>query len=441
MLGLRGYVIPAAAGPAAFHPQLFFSGMEFHVDILGRLAKLAAGQGSKIAASHHTWTSLPSGGQFMKAARPSAIWIGTLAAVALIVVLLHEILLPFVAGIALAYLLDPVVEQIERLGVNRTIAALGMVGIFIIGVGGVLVLATPLLGTEVADFIEKFPQYVGKLQAFANNPGRPWLRKIIGEELSEAEQSAGKLTGMAANWIPTVLRSLWSDSQALLSIFSLLVVTPIVTVYLLIDWKRLTTTIERLIPSAQRETMLALTGELDDTIAGFLRGQGTICLILALYYALALWLIGLNHGILIGLAAGLISFIPYLGSLTGLVLSLCVVVLQFWPSWTMIPVVLGIFLAGQAIADYVLSPYLIASRVQLNPVWIMFAIAAFGYLFGFVGLLIAVPLAAAIGVIIRFAIRQHLFNPPEAANEPTPALRPQEIPPPRKNWLKAVLWK
>jgi predicted PurR-regulated permease PerM len=240
------------------------------------------------------------------------------------------------------------------------------------------------------------------------------LRKIIGEGLSEAEQSAGQITSAAADWIPTLLRSLWSDSRALLSIFSLLVVTPIVTIYLLIDWKRLIATIERSIPAARRETVLALTGELDDTIAGFLRGQGTICLILALYYALALRLIGLNHGILIGLAAGLISFIPYLGSLTGLVLSICVAVLQFWPSWTLIPVVLGIFLAGQAIADYVLSPYLIASRVQLNPVSIMFAIAAFGYLFGFVGLLIAVPLAAAIGVVIRFAMRQYQVSQLEA---------------------------
>src|ERR1700731_90215 len=365
--------------------------------------------------------------RFMTATRPTMIWIGTLGAIALLVVLLRDILLPFVAGIALAYLLDPVVERIERIGVNRTIATLGIVGIFIVGVGGMLVLVTPLLGTEVADFIEKVPQYIGKLQAFANNPGRPWLRKIIGEGLSEAEQSAGQLTSVAADWIPTFLRSLWSDSRAVMSIFSLLVVTPIVTIYLLIDWKRLIAAIDGLIPAAQHETVLALSGELDDTISGFLRGQGTICLVLAIYYALALRLIGLNHGILIGLAAGLISFIPYLGSLTGLVLSLCVVVLQFWPGWTLIPVVLGIFLAGQAIADYVLSPYLIASRVQLSPVWIMFAIAAFGYLFGFVGLLIAVPLAAAIGVVIRFAIRQHLFSPPEAAPPP------KEAPPARKN--------
>ena len=171
---------------------------------------------------------------------------------------------------------------------NRTVAALGIVGLFIIGVGVVMVLVTPLLGTEVADFIEKVPQYIRQLQAFATDPSRPWLRKIIGEGLSEAEQSLGELASCGADWIPSVLRSLWSDSQALISIFSLLVVTPIVTFYLLIDWKGLIATIDRSIPAAQRETVRALARELDDTIAGFLRGQGTICLILALYYALAL---------------------------------------------------------------------------------------------------------------------------------------------------------
>jgi predicted PurR-regulated permease PerM len=221
-----------------------------------------------------------------------------------------------------------------------------------------------------------------------------------------------------------------------MSILSLMVVTPIVTIYLLMDWKRLIAAIDGLIPPAQHETVQALSGELNDTISGFLRGQGTICLVLAFYYALALRLIGLNHGILIGLAAGLISFIPYLGSLTGLVLSLCVVVLQFWPDWTMIPVVLGIFLVGQAIADYVLAPYLIASRVQLNPVWIMFAIAAFGYLFGFVGLLIAVPLAAAIGVVIRFAMRQYQASQLEPAAAPATVVSA-----PEPSGKKASFWR
>ena len=226
---------------------------------------------------------------------------------------------------------------------------------------------------------------------------------------------------------------------ASISIFCLLVVTPIVTLYLLNDWDGLIATIDRSVPMAQRETVRTLSREIDDTLAGFLRGQGTICLILALYYASALRLIGLNHGILIGLAAGLISFIPYLGSLIGLVLSLCVVVLQFWPNWTMIPVVLGIFIAGQAIADYALAPFLIASRINLNPVWVMFAIAAFGYLFGFVGLLIAVPLAAAIGVVIRFAMRQYQVSQLEPAAAPVPAL--EKSSPSRKNWLRAILRK
>ena len=343
----------------------------------------------------------------MNAPRPSVLWLATLAVVAAIVVLLHGVLLPFVAGIALAYLLNPVVNWLERLGLNRAVAALGIISVFIIGVGVLMVLAIPIIGEEVATFIDKFPVYIRQLQAFATDPSRPWLRKIVGEGLNEAEQSLGELATFGANWIPSVLRSLWSDSQALISIFSLLVVTPIVAVYLLNDWDGLIAAIDRSVPVAQRETVRTLSRDIDDTLAGFLRGQGTICVILALYYASALRLIGLNHGILIGLAAGLISFIPYLGSLIGLVLSICVVVLQFWPSWTMIPVVLGIFVAGQAIADYALAPYLIASRINLNPVWVMFAIAAFGYLFGFVGLLIAVPLAAAIGVVIRFAMRQY----------------------------------
>jgi predicted PurR-regulated permease PerM len=363
----------------------------------------------------------------MNAARPSVLWIATLAAVSVVIVLLHAILLPFVAGIALAYLLNPAVNRLERLGLNRTVAALGIVGLFIIGVGVLMVLATPHLGMELATFIENVPVYIRQLQAFATDPSRPWLRKIIGEGVNEAQQSLGELATLGADWIPSVLRSLWSDSQALLSIFSLLVVTPIVTIYLLIDWKRLIATIEDSIPAAQRETIRALAGEIDDALAGFLRGQGTICLILALYYASALRLIGLNHGLLIGLAAGLISFIPYLGSLIGLVLSLCVVVLQFWPNWTMIPVVLGIFVGGQSIADYALAPYLIASRINLNPVWVMFAIAAFGYLFGFVGLLIAVPLAAAIGVVIRFATRQYLVTQLEPTAAPTTVVTAPEL--------------
>jgi len=169
--------------------------------------------------------------------------------------------------------------------------------------------------------------------------------------------------------------------------------------------------VDNWVPPSQRPTVRALAREIDDTIGGFVRGQSVLCLVLGAFYATTLGLIGLNHGILIGLSAGLISFVPYLGSLTGLVVATCVAVAQFWPNWALIAVVPGIFFVGQSLADYVLSPYLVGRRVNLNPVWLMFALFAFGYLFGFVGLLIAVPLAAAIGVLVRYGIAQYYASP------------------------------
>ncbi len=338
--------------------------------------------------------------------RSLILWIAASVILAGTIILLREILLPFLVGIALAYLLDPLVARLERLGLGRSGAAFGIIGLFYVSIITLIIVITPILGDEVATFIEKFPAYVTKLQALANDPGRPWLRKIISEGLSEARQSTGELTTVGANLSANLLHTLWSDGRALISIFSLLVVVPIVTFYSLVDWEQIIATLDKMVPSTQRETVRTLAREINETVAVFLRGQGMICLILALYYAVALRFTGLNHAYLIGLGAGLVSFIPYLGLLTGVVLSVSVALLQFWPEWGLIPIILGIFLLGQLVADYALAPRLVGARVKLSPVSIMFAIAAFGYLFGFIGLLIAVPLAAAIGVIVRFAIAQ-----------------------------------
>ena len=197
----------------------------------------------------------------------------------------------------------------------------------------------------------------------------------------------------------------------MISVFSLAVVTPIVACYLVYDWERMIAVADNWVPPDRRDTVRTLAREIDDTISGFVRGQSALCLILALYYAAALSLIGLKHGLLIGLAAGLIGFVPYLGSLTGLVVSTCVAIAQFWPNWGLISLLPAIFFVGQLMADYVLSPYLVGRRVNLNPVWLLFALFAFSYLFGFVGLLIAVPLASAIGVLMRFAMRQYRASP------------------------------
>jgi len=164
------------------------------------------------------------------------------------------------------------------------------------------------------------------------------------------------------------------------------------------------------IPLQQRVTVRALAREIDAAIAGFVRGQSAVCLILGSFYAVALTLSGLNFGLLIGLISGLITFIPYVGSMTGLILALGVAVAQFWPEYSSILIVLGIFLLGQFLEGNLLAPKLVGKSVGLHPVWLIFALLAFGYLFGFVGLLVAVPLAATIGVLVRFALRRYLAS-------------------------------
>jgi predicted PurR-regulated permease PerM len=347
----------------------------------------------------------------MTLTRTLTFWIAMLAAVLATVVLLREILLPFVAGMVLAYLLDPLANRLERLGMNRLLATLAIVALFVIGVVILIVLTAPIIVREFAYFIDNSPRYLQQLQALATDPERPWLRKIVAEGLGTAEKSISELATLGASWLSGILRSVWSGGQALISVFSLAIVTPIVACYLVYDWPRMIAVVDHWVPPVHRETVRALAREIDDTIGGFVRGQSVLCLILGAFYALTLKLIGLPHGILIGISAGLISFVPYLGSITGLVVATCVAIAQFWPNWSLIAAVPAIFFVGQSLADYVLSPYLVGRRVNLNPVWLMFALFAFGYLFGFVGLLIAVPLAAAIGVLLRFALARYYASP------------------------------
>jgi predicted PurR-regulated permease PerM len=291
--------------------------------------------------------------------------------------------------------------------VNRLVATLAIVAFSFTLVAVIIILTVPVIIRELSHFLEHLPLYVRRVHTLATDPNRPWLSKIVGEGLAETERSISELTKFASGWVDSIIRSVWSGGRALISILSIGIVTPIVACYLLYDWNRMVGTIDNWVPPAHRETVRALAREIDKTISGFVRGQSTLCLVLAVYYAVALRLIGLDHGVLIGIAAGLISFIPYLGSLSGLAVSTCIAIAQFSPDWRPIWLVPAVFVVGQSLADYVLAPYLVGRRVHLNPVWVMFALFAFGYLFGFVGLLIAVPLASAIGVMTRFALRTY----------------------------------
>jgi predicted PurR-regulated permease PerM len=362
----------------------------------------------------------------MTVARPTVFW-STITIIALVMlVLLHEILLPFAVGMALAYLLVPAVDRLERIGINRGLAALILILVLAVGFVGLLLVMLPALVGELRFFLDEFPRYVTRVQSLAADTGRPWLHRIMGQELRIEESATHSVEAAGSAWLDDLVRSAWSGGKAVLSLLSLLVVVPIVSIYLLTDWDRMIATIDGWVPAPQREDVRSLGREIHDTVAGFVRGQIVICLILAVFYAAALWLTGLHHAVLIGITAGLISFVPYLGLGVGFVVAACVAIAQFWPDWTPLAVVAGIFLLGETIADYVLSPRIIGTRVKLNPVWLMFALFAFGYLFGFVGLIIAIPLAASLGVILRFAMRKSLVSPDRNAAAPiAPSVHPQ----------------
>ena len=337
-------------------------------------------------------------------------WLIVLAVLIVALWLLSEILLPFVFGLAIAYLLTPTVDRLERVGVPRLAGSLLLITLVVLAFVLVVLLVAPLLGGQLASFIDNIPGYVTRLQAVISDPSRPWLQKIIGEGLN-TDKSMSDLMTQGVGWLTAFLRSLWSGGRALVSLFSLVVVAPVVAFYLIYDWHRMIATVDAWVPVRHRVTVRQLAREVDAAISGFVRGQTAVCLILGSFYAVALTLAGLNFGMLIGLVSGLISFIPYVGSLTGLVLSLAVAVAQFWPEWTSIATVLAIFVIGQFIEGNVLAPKLVGESVGIHPVWLIFALLAFGYLFGFVGLLVAVPLAATIGVLARFAIKQYLASP------------------------------
>ena len=347
----------------------------------------------------------------MMPTRQVVFWALAVAVLVLALWLLREILLPFVAGMAIAYLLDPLANRIERLGVNRLIAAVLIVGIFATTLVLLGILIVPILANQLTALIAKLPEYVAKVQGLVTDPSRPWLSKIVGEGFLDAQQSTGELVKQGVGWLAAFLASLWAGGRALISILSLLVVTPVVAFYFIYDWPRMVAAVDSWVPRPHQETIRALGREINAAIAGFVRGQSGVCVILGAYYAVALTLAGLNFGLLIGLIAGVITFIPYVGSLTGLIVGLGVAIAQFWPDYTSILMILGIFVFGQFVEGNVLSPKLVGESVGLHPVWLIFALLAFAYLFGFVGLLLAVPLAAGFGVLVRFALRQYLASP------------------------------
>ena len=343
--------------------------------------------------------------------RQIRFWLIVAALLALFIYVFSEILLPFVAGMVLAYFLDPVADRLERAGLSRVWATIFILFAFVVVLTVGFIILIPILTSQLTDFVARLPDYLSRLQALITGFDPTWVEQRFGVNDADLRDGLNSLLASGVGFMTTIFQSIWNSGMALFNIAGLLVVTPVVAFYMLLDWDRMVETVDRWVPRDHVQTVRQIATDINIATAGFVRGQGTLCLVLGVMYAVGLTAVGLNFGILIGLFAGLISFVPYVGSLVGLILSLGVAFVQFWPNWPMIAAVAGVFFLGQFIEGNILQPRLVGKSVGLHPVWLMFALFAFGALFGFVGLLIAVPAAAAIAVLVRFAISRYLDSP------------------------------
>jgi predicted PurR-regulated permease PerM len=329
---------------------------------------------------------------------------------------------PFATGMAVGYLLNPVVHRMQRLGFSRLTASLTILLAFVAVAALAGVTLVPAVLRQLALFTSKLPQLVATLQALITTKGAdalaehglPWLQQMGLSEAFTAEQiqsAVRDLMSKAGAWTLSGLQQVALGGAALLGVLSFMIITPVVAFYMLVDWNLMTETLDSWLPRDYRADLRGLADEIDRALAGFLRGQSLVCLFLGLWYGIGLTLIGLDFALLIGVIGGVLSFIPYIGSLTALVLALAIAVVQGWPNLHLLVMAFGVVSAGQFLEGYVVSPKLVGESIGLHPVWLIFALFAFGELFGFTGMLVAVPSAAALAVIVRHLIRSYQNSP------------------------------
>ncbi|MSP49798.1 MAG: AI-2E family transporter [Alphaproteobacteria bacterium] len=337
-------------------------------------------------------------------------WLAATAAAGFVLYVLRDVLLPFAAGVLVAYVLDPLVNRLVRRRIGRGAAAAAALVLFFLSGIGVLLLIAPVLQAQIVAFAHRLPAYVERARAALEPLLMLVMSHVGGQDPKEISQLLGAHAGEAFAWLGTLLAGLLSGGAAIAGLLSLLFITPVVAFYLLRDWDRIVDRLDRWLPRAEAATIRVQVAEIDRTLAGFARGQALVCLALAAWYAAGLTMIGLDFGLLVGIFAGLASFIPIIGALVGGVLALALALVQF-PTWGPVAAVVLVFAVGQVLEGQVLTPRLVGDRVGLHPVWIIFALMVGGASLGFLGLLLAVPVAAAIGVLVRFALERYLASP------------------------------
>ncbi len=328
-----------------------------------------------------------------------------------IIALLRPVLLPFVTGVIVAYFLNPVADRLEAVGFNCPFAAAMIVVLAALTLIVALVLLYPLLSGQIRQLLDTMP---GEIERFRHML-ETWAADRLGHRFPAFKASLERaLDQLSAGWsssLGTIVGSLWSQGLAIVNFLSLLLVTPVVVFYVLVDWHRMIDRLDACIPRDHVMSIRRLACDVNDAVAAFVRGQGIVCLILGIFYGAALSLAGIRYGVLIGFATGLLAFIPYVGWALGLLGAATIALVHNPQDLVPLAKVVGIFAAGMAVDSAVLSPKIVGHKIGLHPVWLIFALFSFSYLFGFVGLLVAVPVAAAVGVLVRHALGIYVASP------------------------------
>ena len=336
-----------------------------------------------------------------------AIWIGFLVALIVSLWIFRGILLPFVVGAALAYLLNPVVNQKQKWRFSRTGATIIVLLLLMAVVISLFFMLVPVIGQQIIGLIQRAPSLYRDLQNLVNQYS-PEISTWLGpERAAEVERGINEIARNLLGFIGRLPAELVNIGLSGASVVAFLVVSPVVAFYLLLDWEGMIRGIDNLLPREHKAEIKAILHDIDKSMAGVIRGQGSVLLLDAAFYATALSLVGLNFGLAVGIIGGLLSFIPFVGAFVGFGLSVGIALVQFWPNMWMVALVCGIFLFWQFIEGNVLYPKLVGSSININPVWMMFALLALGALFGFTGLLLAVPMAAIASVLVRYGVRKY----------------------------------
>lgn len=332
-----------------------------------------------------------------------AWWGGGLAVFLLGMYVLGGALTPYLVGMGMAYCLDPIADRLERMGLTRIKATLIIMFVALLAFLVAVLLVLPIVVEQAQRLAIAAPDLPDTLRQIVEK----YFPALMTED-SVLRKALANMQGSFQEAGLKVANTLLSGSLAIIDVLLLVVIAPIVAAYLLYDWDRMVAKIDGWLPLDHRGTIRELARQIDATLASFMRGQLTVMLFLGSFYALGLMLIGVNFGAFVGIFAGLISFIPFVGTILGGGVALSIAVFQFWGEWGWIAAVLAVFVCGQFIEGNFLTPNLVGSSVGLHPVLLMFSLSAFGALFGFVGLLVAVPVAACLGVFARFGVGQYL---------------------------------